>query len=240
VANVIPLTFGLVHGPVMTNVGSFQPHLEILPAAQRRLWDELGVVPESFALYEGTALALRLGHRQSIDFDFFSEEQFQPAALTSEVLLAGGTITQQAPNTLSVLVDHDGPVKLSFFGVPGVARLRPPDRAGSNGLRVASLLDLAGTKASVVQQRAEAKDYLDIEAILSDGQVDLPSALGAAQAIYGAKFNPLVTLKALSFFDDGDLHRLTQPTRDRLVAAVRRVEPERLPTFTAMPLGSAR
>ncbi len=74
--------------------------------------------------------------------------------------------------------------------------------------QVASLLDLAGAKASVVQQRAEMKDYLDIEAMLTHGGIDLPTALAAARAIYGAQFNPRSTLKALSYFEDGNLRRL--------------------------------
>ena len=114
---------------------------------------------------------------------------------------------------------------LSFFGVPEIARLRPSRTAPDHGLQVASLLDLAGTKASVVQQRVEAKDYIDIDAILTDGRVDLPTALSAAKAIYGQQFNPLITLKALSFFDDGDLHRLTDKIKDRLAAAARQVDP---------------
>lgn len=51
---------------------SFTPRLDILPAAQVTLWQELGEeIPSTFTLYGGTALALQLGHRQSIDFDFF-------------------------------------------------------------------------------------------------------------------------------------------------------------------------
>ena len=51
--------------------GVFKPCLEILPPAQQRLWPELGRAGElGFALYGGTALALRLGHRFSVDFDF--------------------------------------------------------------------------------------------------------------------------------------------------------------------------
>ena len=50
----------------------FKPHLEILPPAQQRLWPELRPAAElGFALYGGTAIALRLGHRTSVDFDFF-------------------------------------------------------------------------------------------------------------------------------------------------------------------------
>ena len=123
-------------------------------------------------------------------------------------------------------------MKVSFFGLPGVPRLRPPWVAPDNGLRVASLLDLAGMKASVVQMRAEAKDYVDIDAMLSDGRVDLPSALASARAIYGAQFNPQVTLKALSYFEDGDLPRLPRPLRDRLARAVAVVDLDHLPIVT--------
>jgi hypothetical protein len=61
--------------------------------------------------------------------------------------------------------------------------------APDNGLKIALVLDLAGTRAAVVQQCAEAKDYLDIDAILLDGRIDLPRALAAARAIYEPAFN---------------------------------------------------
>ncbi len=211
---------------------SFTPRLDILPEPQRRLWHELAEIPVEFVLYGGTAIALHLGHRQSVDFDFFGDRPFDPAHLTDAIaFMAAATITQRAPNTLSGIVDRGGPVQLSFFGVPGIARLAPPQIAPDNGLRIASLLDLAGTKASVVQQRAEAKDYTDIEAILQDGRIDLPTALASAKAIYGPQFNPQITLKALSFFDDGNLHRLPRATKDRLARAARDVDLDRLPTI---------
>lgn len=47
---------------------------------------------------------------------------------------------------------------MSFFGVPNLARLMSPLVSDDKGLKIASLLDLAGTKASVVQSRAEAMD----------------------------------------------------------------------------------
>ena len=56
---------------------SLEPKLEILSAAQRILWLELATVPDTFVLYGGTGLALRLGHRVSVDFDFFSSEPFK-------------------------------------------------------------------------------------------------------------------------------------------------------------------
>ena len=208
----------------------FVPRLDILPPAQQRLWPELAIIPSDFVLYGGTALALRLGHRQSVDFDFFGSATFEPRALTTSLpLLAGAMITQQAPNTLGVIVDREGPVRLSFFGVPNLPRLRAPDTSPDNGVRIASLLDLAGTKAAVVQQRAEAKDYIDIDAILADGRIDLAMALAAAAALYGESFNPLLTLKALTYYEDGDLPRVPAPVRRRLVSAVASTDPQCLP-----------
>ena len=86
-------------------------------------------------------------------------------------------------------------------------------------------------KASVVQMRAEAKDYIDIDVLLTDGGIDLPTALASARAIYGVSFNPHITLKALAWFEDGDLGDLPDDTKKRLIHAVRAVDPDRLPTI---------
>jgi hypothetical protein len=98
-------------------------------------------------------------------------------------------------------------------------------------LQIASLLNLARTKVNVVQLRAEAKDYRDIDAILRDGRIDLPTALASALALYGPQFNPQIALKAVSFFDEGNLRRLAKAAKDRLAKAVREVDLDRLPTI---------
>jgi hypothetical protein len=98
-------------------------------------------------------------------------------------------------------------------------------------MRVASLLDLAGTKASVLQLRAEAKDYIDLDALLRSGQVDLPTALSAAGELYGTSFNPEITLKALSYFDDGNLRDLPDAM---IVTAAREVDLDHLPTIARL------
>src|SRR5271157_3389648 len=104
---------------------NFAPRLDILPKPQRRLWDELAAVPPEFVLYGGTAIALHLGHRQSLDFDFFGNRFFDPGRLAAKIpFLTGATLTQQEPNTVSSIVDRGGPVKVSFFGLPDIPRLR--------------------------------------------------------------------------------------------------------------------
>lgn len=209
----------------------FVPKLEILPAAQRALWSELEAIPAEFVLYGGTAISVQLGHRQSVDFDFFGSHAFDPVLLYSRVpLLNGATVLQQAANTLTCRVERDGPVIVSLFGVPTLRRVAAPLIAQDNGLRVASLVDLAGMKAAVVQQRAEAKDYIDLHALLVAG-IGLPMALAAASVIYGERFNPQLTLKALSFFGDGDLPSLPGGIQERIIAAVKSADLDRLPVL---------
>lgn len=208
------------------------PHLQILPEPQKRLWRELSSLSKEFVLYGGTALALHLGHRNSIDFDFFSDRQLDIQAIESGTsFLSGAKIIQRDKNTLSAIVDRDGPVKVSFFGVPNLPRLAPAHLVKENGLQIASMLDLAGTKASVVQIRAEAKDYIDIDALIILGKVGLSTALAAAQKLYGSSFNPEITLKALSYFDDGNLRGLPDDMKHRLAAAAREVDLDHLPAL---------
>jgi hypothetical protein len=207
-----------------------RPHLEILPPAQRQLWHELNQVPAEFTLYGGTAIALHLGHRQSVDFDFFGSRPFDPAKLQASIpFLAKARVLQHEKNTLTVALNQESQVVVSFFGVPNLPRLISPLLSDDNGLKVASLLDLAGTEASVVQVRPERKDYLDLDVLMTKGGITLPMALTAAQALYGASFNPQITLKALSYFEDGNLQKLPEDAKARLAAAARDVDLDQLP-----------
>jgi hypothetical protein len=149
--------------------------------------------------------------------------------------LAAARTEHREKNTLTVILDRGSPVTVSFFGVPNLPRLVQPLVCDDNGLKVASLLDLAGTQASAVQLRAEAKDYLDLDRLITDGGITLPMALAAAQTLYGVSFNPQITLKALSYFDDGDLRSLPEESKLRLVTAARAVDLDALPTLNLGP-----
>jgi hypothetical protein len=78
----------------------FHPHLEILPPAQARLWRELSTLPDQFVLYDGTALALHLGHRNSVDFDFFARDPLNLSQLEGEIPFLAGAKTIQREKTL--------------------------------------------------------------------------------------------------------------------------------------------
>ncbi len=208
----------------------FEPNLSVLPDEQRRLWGELDEVPRAFVLCGGTAIALQLGHRASLDFDFISMVEFDPDQLYDSIsFLKQSETIQKAANTLKCCVDREGLVQVSFFGTPALRLIHPPLVARDNKVQVASLIDLAGMKAAVVQKRAEAKDYIDLDTIIGQGSVDLPTALSAAKAIYGNSFNPELTLKGLCFFGDGNLTNLPIAMQNRLTAAVKAVRLDELP-----------
>jgi Nucleotidyl transferase AbiEii toxin, Type IV TA system len=85
---------------------SFTPRLDILPPAQRQLWPLLGASSAlGFVLYGGTAIALRLGHRPSVDFDFFSESLLDKDALRATFSFIGGApVLQDQLNTFTALI----------------------------------------------------------------------------------------------------------------------------------------
>ncbi len=199
----------------------FVPELQILPVIQRALWPDLRPLRnQGFVLYGGTAISLRLGHRISVDFDFFTDRPLEHAGLIAELPFGGRSrVLQEAPDTLTLLVpSEEGSkegVKVSFFGGMTMGRVGTPDLSSDGVLAAASLLDLMGTKLKVIQQRAEKKDYVDIHALLGWG-VRLEDGLAAGKALFGRTFQPSEALKALAYFGDGDLGDLPQDVRGSL------------------------
>ena len=153
--------------------GFFIPRMDILPSAQRLVWPELRAAAAlGFVLYGGTAIALRLGHRFSVDFDFFSEEPLERENLRSVFpFMERATTLQDRGNTLTLLVPaaDDQPVKISFFGGIDFGRVGEPDWTQDGVLQVAALEDLLATKLKVILHRAEAKDYRDVATMITNG-----------------------------------------------------------------------
>ena len=173
------------------------PRFDVLPPSQRALWPELARIPRRFVLYGGTALALRLGHRTSVDFDFFAHDPLDHHALERDLpWLREGESLQEEANARTVLVRAGGgAVKVSLFGQITFGRVGEPELTEDGTLEVASLLDLAGTKVKALLQRVEAKDYLDVAALLGAG-LPVEQILGAARALFGPAFNPLIAQNA--------------------------------------------
>ena len=218
---------------------TFTPHLSVLPAAQKGLWPELGQVPRHFVLYGGTAVALHYGHRASVDFDFFTTRPIDPDELMRSLpFLRGAKPVQVAANTLDVEVTRGAVVKVSFLGALPHRRVGDPQYTDDQIVPVASPLDLLASKLRTIWMRSQAKDFLDIDELLRQG-VGLKNGLGAAYAVFGGEFNSHISLRALGYFNDGDLPSLPEPVKDRMVQAVNSVLGEALPEYAALPGGLA-
>jgi hypothetical protein len=200
-----------------------EPKLGILPPAQREIWTSLAPAPHlNFVLYGGTAIALHLGHRESLDFDFFRSEPLDKDQIRAAFGFVNGTgILQDTPGTLVVLAEMpSGPVKVSFFGGIGFGRVNDPLRTRDGILLVASLDDLMATKLKATLDRAEAKDYRDIAEMISAG-VSLAAGTSAFSAMFHGE--PSQVLRSIGYFKDGDLVALAQTDQELLRNARDRV-----------------
>lgn len=177
-------------------------HLSILPEAQRLVWDVLTEHASHFHesdyyLAGGTALALQLGHRQSVDFDFFSQKA-SLADLTEAWLqpISGFHIRDIDRDTLHADIDS---VKLSFIGAYKYPLIEEP--LVFQGIRLAGVLDIALMKLLAISHRATPRDYIDLAAILQRGH-SLADLLAACTRKYGPTFNTMIPLRALTSFGD--------------------------------------
>lgn len=153
---------------------------------------------DNFYLAGGTSLALQIGHRDSVDFDFFRREGIYPKNLFEELrdVFKGHAIVkiQEEKNTLTVLIDDS--IKLSFF-THAYPLIR--DTLQEEYLTLASIEDIACMKLSAITGRASNKDYIDLYFILEF--FSLQDILGFAQEKY-PELDRNLLLKSLVYFDD--------------------------------------
>lgn len=210
---------------------------DILPDAQRQLLSKLTSLRQlGWVLYGGTAIALQLGHRASVDFDFFNDRTLDRDALRSALpWLATAHVLQDEPNAWTLLAPSmDDFVKVSFFGELGFGRVGRPVPI-EEGLLLASLDDLLGHKLKVLLQRVEAKDYRDIAAMLGAGQT-LRRGLAAAMALF-SNFPSCEAIKALTYFEGGDLSDVSEDERVLLRTCSQRVGKPRTLKIASGALG---
>jgi hypothetical protein len=197
----------------------FDPRFEVLPPAQIEIWEHLRPAAGlGFALYGGTAIALQLGHRRSVDFDFFSAAPLNKTAVRAALpFVLEAQVEQDEPNTLVVLCSMpSGRVKVSFFGQIRFGRVNDPMQTRDSVMLVASLDDLMATKLKTILDRAEMRDYRDLAALLDAG-VSLPRALAAFRTMFHGE--PRTALTAIGYFGDGDISSLTPEEKRTLTNA---------------------
>jgi hypothetical protein len=181
-------------------------HLEALGRTQRASLRRLApaATEAGFHLAGGTALALHLGHRRSVDFDWFREEPLRdPLRLAAELRSAGVAVAVEQTEKGTLHATLAG-VRVSFFEYR-YPLLNPPLREDSLGLRLASLADIAAMKLAAVAQRGSRKDFVDVFAL---GQrLTLDDMLVSYRRRFAVREVAHV-LVGLSYFDDADRERM--------------------------------
>ena len=196
--------------------------LDMLSDAQRDVWNRLEPVSQmGFTLYGGTALALQLNHRRSVDFDFFSSKPLDARCILDALPNPDKLEIEKNEERTLELITESG-VHLSFFGELAIRRVGNPISVAENHLKIASLDDLMAAKLKVLSQRIECKDYMDLAALLRHG-MSLSKGLSDAVAIYGNAFQPIIALKSMTYFEGGDLADLAERDKKTLLRAVQKV-----------------
>lgn len=174
-------------------------HPEILTKEQNDLLPLVGKFSDDFGLVGGTAIALHLGHRRSIDFDLFSREGFGNQSILNK-LSAFGHPEAVIVNKLDELTLVLKGVKITFFHYP-----YPIDFSESYGYRVRmpDLLTLAAMKAFALGQRAKWKDYADLFFIMR-GRHPIGEISKKSVQIFGDLYDEKLFRSQLSYFDGID------------------------------------
>ncbi len=178
-------------------------HEEVLGRSQGKVLRQLGqlMTARQFYLGGGTAIALYLGHRQSVDLDWFTHERIEDvAALAGELRHSNVAFATRSVSrgTLHGTVSR---VRTSLLEYR-YALLRPLVECGPFGCQMASLDDLACMKLSAVTQRGAKRDFLDLYAI-GERHCPLAQMLDLYRQKYDVR-NISHVLYSLAYFDDAD------------------------------------
>jgi hypothetical protein len=211
----------------------FPTRLDILPPGQRKLWPFLSPLKEmGYCLYGGTALALRYGHRPSVDFDFFSDRPLDKNRLEISLpWLTAATVLRNDPGTFIVLASSPRSkrsVKVSFFGSLKFGRVGMPERTSDGVVLTASVRDLMATKLKALFDRVEPRDYIDIAEMLRN-KASLPQGLADARVLFGNDFSPAECMRILCWFDEPGLASLPASVKRTLTREVTSVWDKPLP-----------
>lgn len=159
---------------------------------------EINKVSDNFYLAGGTALSLRLGHRRSYDFDFFTYDKFDSDFYSNMIKIDfGGTVFSLSEDTVNGTINNIG---ISFFRYP-YKLIRATDKF--NNINLASLSDLAAMKLSAIMKRGTKRDFYDIYELLNMFQLtELKTYILEKYNKNGNSFYHLT--RSLFYFEDAE------------------------------------
>ncbi len=173
-----------MHQEVLTKEGA-----ELLPTLSRF---------SGFYLAGGTALALQIGHRLSVDFDLFRNESITPALFPRVERAFPFPAIPLVNNADELTVILNG-VKITFLNYPFPV-LDPFETY--DGLPLLSVREIAATKAYTIGRRGSYKDYVDLYFVLAEHHTTLPEIIANAERKFGEAFNARLFLEQLVYLGD--------------------------------------
>jgi len=174
-------------------------HKEILSDKQIELLPLVGEFKREYYLVGGTAIALYLGHRRSIDFDLFKFASLNRKKNLEKVQSSGfpSIVTWNVTDQMNLVVNE---VKVTFFQYPFQIKA---DNVFDNIIRLPELLDLTAMKAYALGRRSKWKDYVDLYLLLKES-FSFEEISQRAVEIYGDLFSDKLFRTQLSYFEDVD------------------------------------
>lgn len=194
-------------------------HWDVLDERRINLTEDLSFLKTDYYLAGGTALALQIGHRKSIDFDFFTENNFDEDELLEKFRKKldkrNLKVIQKKENTLSVNIDG---IEVSCFTC-NYPLLKP--LIETEYIKMASVKDIAAMKLSAITSRATMKDYVDLYYILQDNTFD--ELISLTKKKY-PQIDTNVVTKGLAYFEDIDKQNI-------IFKKDKEVSPEKIEAF---------
>jgi hypothetical protein len=175
-------------------------HREVLTKPAAELFGSLAQFP-GFYLAGGTALALQIGHRLSVDFDLFSPDEIDRGMLQRVRQVFPEADISPLINNADELTALANGVKVTFLRYPF-----PPDEpfVVYENVPLLSVRDIAVTKAYTIGRRGSYKDYVDLYFIITERHATLTEIVQGAEQRYGADFNSRLFLEQLVYMADLD------------------------------------
>jgi hypothetical protein len=174
-------------------------HTQIFNLNQTEVLPLVKQFRKEFYLVDGTAIALHIGHRRSIDFDLFKFSPLKPKKIIETVsgFAFPYVVTRKVTEQLNVTI-HD--VKFTFFQYP--FEINAEEKL-NDILRLPNLLDLSAMKAYALGRRSKWKDYVDLYFLLKD-HFTVRQISDRSTAIFGQLFSEKLFRAQISYFDDID------------------------------------
>ena len=171
-------------------------HLEILDENQLELLPFLTKFKREYYLVGGTAIALHIGHRLSIDFDLFKQGNIKPKAIFTKF--------DQAKQSFIITLNRDGQLNLMCHNVKftfmNFDYNVPHNVMVQKAISIPSLLDLAAMKAFALGRRSKWKDYVDLYFIIKEHYTINAISIRASE-IFGDMFSEKLFRGQLSYFE---------------------------------------